>query len=61
MKTKIPISEIMEAIKSRDYVGFCRACGKMAYGVEPDAEQYECEACGKNAVYGAEQLLIMGA
>jgi hypothetical protein len=29
--------------------------------VEPDAERYHCEACGGMDVYGAEQLLIMGA
>jgi hypothetical protein len=41
--------------------GFCVACGEEATGVEPDAERYPCEACGKRAVYGAEQLLIHGA
>jgi predicted amidophosphoribosyltransferase len=39
--------------------GFCTACGEDAEGVEPDAESYLCEVCGENAVYGAEQLLIM--
>ncbi len=40
--------------------GFCRACGAEAYGVEPDARRYECETCGKNQVYGAGELAIMG-
>ncbi len=39
--------------------GFCVACGADAYGVEPDAERYPCEDCGKKAVFGAEQLLLM--
>lgn len=39
--------------------GICIACGEDAYGVEPDAEKYTCENCGKEAVYGGEQLLLM--
>lgn len=58
---KITIEQIMEAIESGEYVGFCRACGEQADGVEPDAERYECESCGKHQVFGAEQLLIMYA
>jgi hypothetical protein len=26
--------------------------------VEPDARKYECESCGANSVYGAEELLM---
>ena len=39
--------------------GLCIACGEEAEGVEPDGERYECESCGRRAVYGAEQLLLM--
>jgi len=42
-----------------DNPGFCIECGEEVEGVEPDAEKYECEHCGKEAVYGAEQLLFM--
>lgn len=45
-----------------DPIGFCVECGRKAKGyVEPDAERYMCQfaSCGKSAVYGAEQLLIM--
>lgn len=52
--------EIIEAIEADEYLGFCTECGEQAEGVEPDAEGYECECCGAHAVYGAEQLLIMG-
>lgn len=41
--------------------GFCVKCGAEAYGVEPDAHGYECEQCGEPGVYGAEELLLMGA
>lgn len=38
--------------------GFCIACGCDQDGVEPDARRYKCEACGKRAVYGAEELAM---
>ena len=47
-----------------DYVendaGLCIHCGEEASNIEPDARQYECESCGKNGVYGVEELLVMG-
>jgi predicted RNA-binding Zn-ribbon protein involved in translation (DUF1610 family) len=56
---QLNIDAIMEAAESGEYIGFCTACGAEADGVEPDARKYECEECGANAVYGAEELLIM--
>ena len=50
--------QILEAVQSDDYMGFCRACGAQAYGVEPDARNYECEECGAREVYGAEEFLL---
>jgi len=46
---------------SEDCGGWCLACGEEAFGVEPDARRYECECCGKRAVYGADEALLMGA
>jgi hypothetical protein len=40
--------------------GFCLSCKAEAYGVEPDARRYKCEECGELAVFGAQELLIMG-
>jgi len=40
--------------------GWCLACGEEAYGIEPDARKYKCEACGARAVYGAEEMVVMG-
>jgi len=56
----IRISEAEYANLSENYGGFCIACGDEAYGVEPDARQYQCESCGARAVYGVEELLIRG-
>lgn len=41
-------------------IGLCKACGEERDSVEPDAEEYPCEACGESEVYGAEQLLLTG-
>lgn len=55
---RIDIDRIIEAVESDDNLGFCTTCGEEAWGVEPDARGYECECCGANSVYGAEELLI---
>ena len=45
-------------ITTLDNPGFCLACGNESEGYEPDAEQYTCDNCGANAVYGAAEILI---
>lgn len=45
---------------SRDMSGFCLACGSERDGCEPDARKYPCENCGKNLVFGAEEIALMG-
>jgi hypothetical protein len=41
--------------------GICLSCGEVQHGgVEPDARQYQCEACGAEGVYGLEEALLMG-
>lgn len=56
--SKLDLDEVMEAVESDCYLGFCKACGEMQDGCEPDAENYTCESCGESQVFGAEQLLI---
>jgi hypothetical protein len=58
-KPKVTLDQIMAAIGSGGYIGFCLACGFEQEGVEPDARKYVCESCGEKKVYGAEELLIM--
>ena len=41
--------------------GFCTACGDDADGVEPDACEYKCQACGEMKVYGAEELMMVAS
>ena len=52
------VEQIQEA--DADYGGFCIACGEEAYGVEPDARNYECESCGERKVFGAMEIALMG-
>lgn len=52
------LEEIEEAMESQ--CGFCTKCGAMKDCCEPDARNYECDECGAMAVYGAEELVVMG-
>ena len=54
-----PIISESELMEERS-AGFCLACGEEAFSVEPDARRYECEACGKQLVFGLEELVMMG-
>jgi len=49
----------MAAVESDEYLGFCLECGEEHQGVEPDAHDYQCMACGKFAVAGAEHIVLM--
>ena len=61
----VTLERVTEAVERGhnllDDPGFCVRCGAEAEGVEPDARAYECEACGRSGVYGAEELLLMMA
>lgn len=53
---------IQDAVDRRfatvDNPGFCIGCGHEHDPVEPDARRYKCDKCGRNQVYGAEEILI---
>ena len=59
----LTIDVITEAVErqhtSLDNPGFCIACAAEHDSCEPDACRYPCEECGKRAVYGAEEILLM--
>ena len=52
--------DYIEATENND--GFCTRCNEITNsgGVEPDAEDYECDECGNNTVIGIENALSMG-
>lgn len=60
MAQVIQITEAEYADVSENSGGYCIECGEFASGVEPDARKYICDACKMPAVYGAEELLLMG-
>jgi hypothetical protein len=51
---------VLEAAREEEGVGFCLACAHEQEGTEPDARAYTCDDCGAKAVYGAEELVLMG-
>jgi hypothetical protein len=52
------LEEIQEADENQ--AGFCLLCGEEKDGCEPDAREYSCDCCGEPAVYGAQELVMMG-
>ena len=56
---RFTLEELEQA--SENMSGFCRACGDEASCCEPDARNYTCESCGNRQVFGADELLLMGA
>jgi hypothetical protein len=52
-------SAVERSYETTDNPGFCIYCGNEQEGCEPDAENYECDECGRDGVFGAETLLIM--
>jgi thiol-disulfide isomerase/thioredoxin len=56
---KVSEADYAEAVEF--YTGWCKSCKAFTTGsVEPDAEDYECEACGEPEVIGAEDALMFG-
>ncbi len=56
---KVTLDVIAELVELDDNLGICLSCGEVQEGVEPDAERYRCESCGRHSVYGAEQALLL--
>ena len=58
-----PSWNALEALLEADSnSGFCLSCGAdIDDCVEPDARGYRCFVCGDTEVYGAEEIMLMGA
>lgn len=52
------MAAVQESMFGMGSAGFCMRCGQEQSGCEPDAREYECESCGENAVYGAQEILL---
>ncbi len=58
--TKVEVPEELLNGMGLEDIGYCTVCGDERCNTEPDAENYPCEGCGRNTVFGAQQLLLMG-
>ena len=54
------IDTLMESAETDGTTGYCIFCGSEADGIEPDAGKCECAECGRDGVYGAEELILRG-
>ena len=52
---RFTLEEIQDA--DHEMFGFCLACREIRECTEPDAENYACEVCGEDAVYGPHWIL----
>ncbi len=59
-KPNTPIPKFTASEIENDNLGLCIKCHEIADCCEPDARNYECDACGAKAVYGLEELIVMG-
>ncbi len=60
MPRKRPTIKEIQRMDSES-MGWCTECRDFTTGCcEPDARDYECEACGENTVMGAMEALIEG-
>jgi len=57
---KLTIEEYKQ--HENDYDGYCPKCNDIGRygGTEGDAENYKCEICGENTVFGMMNCLVMG-
>jgi hypothetical protein len=57
------VDDAMEAVANNDDgSGFCVLCGsEAATYCDPDTRKAHCSDCGKNAVYGSEEILVQFA
>ena len=58
-KARLDVDAVVEAVAGDGTSGFCLECGYEQGGCEPDAQEYTCEACGEEKVFGAEIILML--
>jgi len=58
---KVNFEQVMTAVSSGDYIGFCIKCGTKHMNIEPDARRYTCKKCNLPKVFGAQEILLMMA
>ena len=59
LPANLKLEQVVEAAEADTNTGFCMTCGTEHDGVEPDARKDQCDKCGANDVYGAEEILLI--
>ncbi len=59
-KPNTPLPKFTPDEISDHTLGMCIECHDTQEGCKPDARNYECESCGARAVFGLEELIVMG-
>jgi len=60
-KSKISMDEAAFRYLQEENAGLCTACASFNFGNhEPDAEDYDCEQCGKPKSQGMDNVMMMG-
>lgn len=59
MTHKFSLEELRAMDEAQE--GACLKCGAVHDSLEPDARKVQCTECGARSVFGAEELMIMGA
>lgn len=63
MHRSLTLGRVQEAARRQqrtlDNPGFCVDCGHEQDGCEPDGREINCEHCGHDKVYGADELVLM--
>ncbi len=57
---KLKLEQVLRAVQADEGIGFCLACGHEQAGCEPDAQNYKCNECDENQVFGADEILLCG-
>jgi len=57
-KREMLIELAMDIVENDANDGICLHCLEVRGGVEPDADGYKCEGCGRNEVSGAELIIL---
>jgi len=57
-KARFTFDQVIAAVQRDDETGICVLCGNEQGNCEPDARKYKCDACGRNAVFGAPELMM---
>lgn len=54
----VTLGRVLEAVQADDLIGICIECGDESSPWEPDARKCTCESCGKDGIFGVDEMLL---